>query len=240
MRLEQRAAARRCKITGTQLQLRRVVTVAKSMLRLAGIALASALSLTALNAPSLAKGTDTWHIENAFERAQGLRFQNFSARKKKYRRRELGRGFLFYNEKPRWSKPRKQRFSNKKRRRRYEGIDPEPDYSIVRGKPRSPDGGFDTYQPEKLVLLADPKLNAPKPSQVLASTILHELRSEASAVRVTAKQRDAIITFYRLNNFAPLWTTSEGLNDRAKQVLALFSRAEEEGLNPGDYLPAPL
>jgi murein L,D-transpeptidase YcbB/YkuD len=210
------------------------------MLRLVGIALASALGLAALSASASAKGADTWHIQSAFDRAQGLKLQNFSSRKKGYRRRALDGYSFFYNDSPRWRKLRKQRFWERKRRRQFVDIDPEPDYSIVKGKPHSPDDGFDTYQPVKLVSLADPKLNAPTPPQVLASTILYELRSDASGVRVTARQRDAIINFYRLNNFAPLWTTSEGLNDRAKRVLDLFSRAEEDALNPGDYLPTSL
>jgi L,D-transpeptidase YcbB len=225
---------------GRSYNSRGVVTVAKGMLRLVSIAVAGALSFAVPSAISSAKGTDSWQIQGSFERAQGLRFQNFSTRKKRFRRREPGSGYWLGNENPRWSKSRKQRFSDRKRKRRYEGIDPEPDYSIVKGKPRSPDDGFDTYEPVKLVSLSEPKLDAPKPSQVLASTILYELRSDVSGVRVTARQRDAIVRFYRLNNFAPLWTTSEGLNDRAKRVIALFSRAEEDGLDPGDYLPAPL
>ena len=215
--------------------------MAKGMLRLVGIGLTGMLSLAALSPPSFAKGSDTWQSQNSFERAQGLKVQNFGSRKKNYRRREVGRSYLLYDDNPRWLKVRKQRFWERKRKRRYyEDIDPEPDYGLVKGKPRSPDDGFDTYQPVKLVSLADPKLNAPAPPQVLASTIFYELRSDASGARVTARQRDAIVTFYRLNNFAPLWITSEGLNDRATRVLDLFSRAEEEGLNPEDYLPASL
>jgi murein L,D-transpeptidase YcbB/YkuD len=205
------------------------------MLRLVGLALAGALGFMALSGSSAAKGTDSWQVNSAFERAQGLRFQNFSS-KKRYRRKDWGRGYLLFDN-PRWYKYRKNYSQRKKKR--YYGIDPEPDIGRLQGKPRSPDAGFETYQPEKLVVLSDPKLQAPKPSPVLASTILHELTSN-STVRVTPKQRDAIISFYRLNNFSPLWVTSEGLNERARRVTGLFSRAEEEGLNPGDYLPPAL
>ena len=110
-----------------------VVTVAKGMLRLVGIALASALGLAALSASASAKGADTWHIQSAFDRAQGLKLQNFSSRKKGYRRRALDGYSFFYNDSPRWRKLRKQRFWERKRRRQFVDIDPEPDYSIVKG-----------------------------------------------------------------------------------------------------------
>src|SRR6185295_18517801 len=115
----------------------------------------------------------------------------------------------------------------------------QPD-AVEVGKPKSPDAGFANYQPVKLVALSNPKLEAPAPSQVLASTILDELRNPDTPIRVTSQQRDAIISFYRLNTFAPLWITSEGLNPKAKRVLELLSRAEEEGLNSSDYLPPTL
>jgi L,D-transpeptidase YcbB len=169
----------------------------------------------------------------AFERAQGLHFQNFS-RRKKYRRREFG-GFWFQNERRGFFNYRKLR--TEKRRQRgfaFEGIDPQPE------RPRSPDDGFVIYRPVKLVALSNPKLEAPIPAQVLASTILHELRQTETPLKVTTQQRDAIINFYRLNNFGPLWTTSEGLNDKARNILALFAKAEEEGLTPLDYLPPAL
>ena len=118
--------------------------MAKGMLRLVGIAFASALSLAALSANSSAKGTDSWQMRGAFDRAQGLKLQNFSSRKQNSRRREQGGFSLFYNDSPRWRKIRKQRFWERKRQRQFVDIDPEPDNSIVRGKPHTPDDGFDT------------------------------------------------------------------------------------------------
>jgi len=202
-----------------------------NILRLAAIALAFALAWGALSAQSSAKSNDNW-AGQAFQRAQGLQFQNFS-RRKKYRRRELG-GFWF-NERQGFFNYRKLR--TEKRRKRgfsFEGIDPQPE------RPPSPDDGFAIYRPVKLVALSNPKLEAPIPAQVLASTIFHELRQTETALKVTAQQRDAIINFYRLNNFSPLWATSEGLGDKARRLLALFAKAEEDGLNPLDYLPPSL
>jgi murein L,D-transpeptidase YcbB/YkuD len=203
-----------------------------SISRLAVIAFAGAVSIGALSGPSSAKGADNWHTNGAFERAQGLKIQNFSSKRRKYRRRELNRGFWFYNEAPTFRK-RKSVLKKSKRRSNVVDIDPQ-------GTPPSPDLGFANYQPVKLVALTNPKLDAPKPAQVLASTILNELRESETPVRVTAQQRDAIINFYRLNNFKPLWVTSEGLTEKAKLTVALFAKAEEEGLNPADYLPPSL
>jgi murein L,D-transpeptidase YcbB/YkuD len=199
-------------------------------MRLGAIVLAVTLTLGALSIPSSAKGNENWLAGQAFQRAQGLQFQNFS-RRKKYRRRELG-GFWFYNERQGFFSNRKLR--TEKRRKRgfsFDGIDPQPE------RPRSPDDGFAIYRPVKLVALSNPKLDAPIPAQVLASTIFYELRQTETSVKVTAQQRDAIINFYRLNNFSPLWVTSGGLSDKARRILALFAKAEEHGLNPLDYLP---
>src|SRR5262245_39874436 len=97
------------------------------MLRLVGIVIVGALSSTALSASSFAKGSETWHVDSAFERAQGLRNQNFTT--KKYKRRETNRGFLFGgNDEDRgFFNFRKQRFSDRKRKRKFRDIDPEAD-----------------------------------------------------------------------------------------------------------------
>jgi murein L,D-transpeptidase YcbB/YkuD len=207
------------------------------MLRSAVIVIAGALTLCTLSVSSSAgKGTDNWQINQSFQRAQGLRLQNFSGRRKKYRRREYS-GLFFSDDDFGFFQPRRYgRTLQKQRRKRliFEGIDPEP------GRPRSPDEGFGTYQPPKLVALSNPKLEAPKPDQVLPSTIWHEIRQAETAVRVTAQQRDAIINFYRLNNFAPLWVNSEGFTEKGQRTLKLLSKADEEGLNPLDYLPPTL
>jgi murein L,D-transpeptidase YcbB/YkuD len=205
------------------------------MVRLVAVTLAGALGMGVLSSTSLAKGSDTWQIEQAFERAQGLKIQNFGTKRKKYRRRDSGEGFWLNNGRSGFFKQRKlKREVRQKRKQIFAIVDPEA------RKPKSPDDGFATYQPVKLVALNNPKLEAPVPPQALASTILHELRQAETPVRVTPQQRDVIINFYRLNNFAPLWVSSEGLNEKAKRVLELFAAAEEHGLAAGDYLPPTL
>jgi murein L,D-transpeptidase YcbB/YkuD len=182
---------------------------------------------------------ENWLTESAFHRAQQ---KNFGARQIDD---EPFFPFIFDRQPSffEFRKPKRTYEQQRKRRRFFdffENFDPQPDYGIVQGKPKSPDDGFGTYRPPKLVSLSNPQLVAPKPSKVLASTILYELRQPNSALTVTEEQRDAIIAFYRLNNFDPLWVTSEGLNERARRTLALLSKAEEEGLSPADYMPPTL
>jgi murein L,D-transpeptidase YcbB/YkuD len=207
-----------------------------SILRLLCIGLVGAISVGGFSESSQAKGGDTWQIRGSFSRAQGLSFQNFTGKKKKYRRREL-RGFPFDFERDGFFSRRKVRRETKRRWQRWRFDQPD---AVVIGTPKSPDAGFTNYQPVKLVTLSNSKLDAPKPDKVLASAILDELRKPDTPLRVTAEQRDAIITFYRLNNFTPLWVTSEGMNERAGKLLSLLSRAEEEGFAASDYLPPML
>jgi murein L,D-transpeptidase YcbB/YkuD len=196
----------------------------------------SLFALAALSIVAQAGQRDGIFASSAFDRAQQRDFEAGDF--------EDDGPFLFRRS-PRLFEGRNARRQLQQRRRRtlfdfFNNFDPEPDIAITPGKPKSPDAGFATYRPAKLVSLSNPKLEAPKPDQVIASTILHELRQAESPLRVTVEQRDAIITFYRLNGFKPLWVGSEGLNDKAKRTLALLARAEEEGLKPLDYLPPTL
>ena len=208
-------------------------------LRVLSLGAAGLISFLGLNAPVEAGNKDRqWAGSGAFDRAQQRRFEAADFEDDIF-------PFMF-ERKPgifQWRRTRKDA-QNQRRRRSlfhfFDNFDPEPDLTILQGKPKSPDAGFATYRPVKLVSLSDPKLEAPKPDNVIASTILHELRQPETVLRVTEQQRDAIIGFYRLNGFKPLWVTSEGLNDKAKRTLSLLARAEEDGLNPVDYLPPTL
>jgi murein L,D-transpeptidase YcbB/YkuD len=121
----------------------------------------------------------------------------------------------------------------KRKRRLNFGIDPE-----VR-RPKSPDDGFEVYDPPALVALNDPTLQA-DPADPLARAIVKEFRQAGSALRVTPAQKAALIDFYRVSAFAPLWVAPAGLNDKAWRTLAVLANAEEEGLHPPDYLPPAL
>jgi murein L,D-transpeptidase YcbB/YkuD len=194
------------------------------------------MGLEAVSPPAAAGSNDDWLSTSAFRRAQE---KNFSAGEIE------DPNPFFFERQPRFFDSRKGRRTYERRRRNrffdfFDNFDPEPDLNIVQGKPKSPDDGFGIYRPAKLVALSNPKLEAPKPAHVIASTILYELRQPESALRVTAEQRDAIINFYRLNGFAPLWVNSEGFVEKSRRVLALLAEAESEGLNPLDYLPPSL
>ena len=107
-------------------------------------------------------------------------------------------------------------------------------------KSKSPDDGFGTYIPAKLVKLHDPLADAVKPYKVLASSVLYELRNAETATRVSESHRDAIVSFYKNRSFEPMWITSEGLNDKARRLLAYLALADREGLDAAEYLPATL
>jgi hypothetical protein len=195
---------------------------------------------TALFLPALAKGKDDWLTEQAFKRAQGL-----NAEQEDDASSFEGEGF----EEPEVFTPGRERryefgfqrldeeASSPRIIRRQadwgdDSFDPEPDLSI--GSPKSPDDGFETYQPPKLVPLQDRSLSAGV-TDPLASAVLRQLQEGQDAPSVTEQQRDAIITFYRFNNFQPLWVSAGAVNARATSVLPLLSAAEEDGLNSDDY-----
>jgi murein L,D-transpeptidase YcbB/YkuD len=218
----------------------------------------------ALALQASAAGKDNWLTEQAFERAQGRVDQESPAAN-----RRRADPFMEYLDEEFGSEPEVFTPGSQRRKRlhtfnpesfsddeqagepemfspseedvaEFDEFDPEPDASIVNGAPKSPDDGFENYQPAKLVALSAPGLNAPLPADPLASTILNELRQPQNPVRVSEQQRDAIVNFYRLNNFKPLWVDASGLNGRAKPTLALLTKADEEGLHALDYMPPAL
>ncbi len=71
----------------------------------------------------------------------------------------------------------------------------------------------------------------------LAQAVFDRLQGKDSGVRVTKPQSAAIVDFYDKRAFQPVWTTPQGLTPKAYELLDLFSRADEDGLEPRDYLP---
>ena len=73
-------------------------------------------------------------------------------------------------------------------------------------------------------------------------TALHEqlIAPSSQSPRVRSAHRKEIIKFYKNRNFKPLWLGDYGMAVRTKRLLALMSKANEEGLNSIDYLPASL
>ncbi len=74
----------------------------------------------------------------------------------------------------------------------------------------------------------------------LTQAVFDRLQGRDSGVRVTKEQNAAIVDFYKKRDFAPLWTTPQGLTPKAHELLDLFSKAAEDGLEPRDYLPPAL
>ena len=96
-------------------------------------------------------------------------------------------------------------------------------------------------QPEAFIVLAQKKLKPAEQMDELSTAVYSFLAKPGSAaVRVRATQRKPIVDFYQDNGFAPLWVGTDGLNDKAKRLLALMSKADEEGLRALDFLPASL
>ena len=206
-----------------------------SMLRLVVVALAGAACSGALGTASFAG-----KIQNFTAKQWDSRPRVFDERPDFFQHRSRVKPDVFQHRsrvKPdffRYRKPGKAADRPRKRRLNVAGFDPEP------RKPKSPDAGFDIYQPVRLVALS---ASDPVPSiaaGVLAAALLQELRAPESPLKVTAQQKDAIVNFYRFNYFRPLWVGSQGLNDKARRILALLANAEQEGLRPSDYLPASL
>jgi len=245
------------------LKFLRFINGARSSMRIDRIALIALLGTTSCGAfalDSLAKGKENWLAEGAFKRAQerGLDAgsseesfysneasewdepQIFTPRTTKRRVYQFEPELNFEN-----GDPEPEIFTPRKRKSmaaEFDQFDPEPDLSVIQGKPKSPDDGFDSYQPAKLVSLSEPNLRAPLLllANPLATAIFKELQHPAVPVSVTKRQRDAIIGFYRSNDFAPLWVTQTGTNGRSQAILAQLASAEDEGLNSQDYVTPAL
>jgi murein L,D-transpeptidase YcbB/YkuD len=53
------------------------------------------------------------------------------------------------------------------------------------------------------------------------------------------KEREAIEAFYAGREFAPLWITDGGMNERARGAVAFLARVDADGLEPAEY-PIPV
>jgi murein L,D-transpeptidase YcbB/YkuD len=91
------------------------------------------------------------------------------------------------------------------------------------------------YVPEKFEPLKDRNSKAARPLGLLASAIYDELKSDRPTARVLPAERQVILEHYRNTGFQPLWVTPLGPSDRARNLLAKFKTAAEEGLDPNDY-----
>jgi murein L,D-transpeptidase YcbB/YkuD len=69
------------------------------------------------------------------------------------------------------------------------------------------------------------------------SSIITVLRAELSAAEPSHGQIDPqLIAFYRARDFAPAWTGNDRAREHAQRVLNVLQRADEQGLQPENYL----
>ncbi len=117
-----------------------------------------------------------------------------------------------------------------------------------------------SYAPDRLHLLADrsakqplgdrpvfaaeaPADFDPTPSDLrstklddsLAQTIFDLFKSDQTATKVTKAEKRAILSFYRNRGYKPVWTSMDGLEQPARNLLQLLNNADAEGLDAGNY-----
>lgn len=95
------------------------------------------------------------------------------------------------------------------------------------------------YEPEKLETLRADDLTEAMPPEPPAAAVYQELQ-ETRVLRVAPAEKQALVDFYRRNQFRPLWTSQQGLDERGQSVLRLLAASAEDGLAPEDYLPPSL
>jgi L,D-transpeptidase YcbB len=64
------------------------------------------------------------------------------------------------------------------------------------------------------------------------------LLNRNTKIRAVETERKAIVTFYKANNFAPVWTASGHITERGSAALKILSESAADGLVPFNYLPA--
>ncbi len=95
--------------------------------------------------------------------------------------------------------------------------------------------------PESYVELSQKDLKPAEQMGTFAAAVHANLNDpDGAPVRVRKTHRRKIIEFYKDRNFEPVWAGDYGLSAKAKHLLALLSKADEEGLSAKDYLPASL
>lgn len=110
--------------------------------------------------------------------------------------------------------------------------DPEPDPGFGMGNL--------TYIPPRLVPLSGLALPEPRPAGTAEAMIYDSLAGDGSSIRVLPATRDALLAHYVAQGFKPVWLEDGKLNARGVAVLAQLAAADQEGLDPQNYLPTGL
>lgn len=77
-------------------------------------------------------------------------------------------------------------------------------------------------------------------ANVYSMTFEAQLNTSLGFSEQTQKDSKALVAFYAKRDFALFWVNKDKLTNRAEQLLEHLSKAEEEGLNPKDYMPVSL
>ena len=67
--------------------------------------------------------------------------------------------------------------------------------------------------------------------------VLRQFLDLAEALRIDGQvlEGPALRRFYRARGFAPAWDADDGGAERASALITALTRAEDQGLDPGDY-----
>ena len=206
----------------------------------------AASALAAILVSTLATSSLTPVAAESIERSYGFNAQK-THKADNNKKSSRNRSFSFFDA-----------FSNRKPKKKIR--------LVVSNAKKSTTSQVYTYRGDRLVPLVDSRLKQPlnrtlplfaakapqgfdpvsnitggdKLDDSLAQTIFDLLKSGGISTRVTSRQRQAIINFYKARNFKSVWTEMDGVLPTAKKLLSYLSKADEEGLRSSDYLPSGL
>ncbi len=116
---------------------------------------------------------------------------------------------------------------------RYDQYGDRPRRIAVTPPPEKPK--IYVYSAPRLVALSGNAPGAVAENDTLAGLIHDSLAQGVTSFRVTPGHRKAILKFYAKRGFRPVWTSLEGIEQRAFPVLERLARSGEEGLDPAMY-----
>jgi murein L,D-transpeptidase YcbB/YkuD len=136
-----------------------------------------------------------------------------------------------YDDGEYWPEGAKKR-KKKRQAEQFADSDPEPIPGFGMGNV--------PYIPAKLLLVADPGLMKLSPETPEPATVFAVLSASRSDIRAEAAERTAILDHYKSTGFKPVWLEANKPSGRALKILAVLSKAAEDGLDPQNYLPPVL
>ncbi len=183
----------------------------------------------------------------SIERSYGFNNKKTAVKNTRGKNKTRSRGFNFFDV-----------FSSRKRKK-------TPQRVAINAKPAVKNLNY-TYRANRLVRLGDGRLKQPlkqivplfsatgpkgfnptsnltgsgKLDDSLAQTIFEVLKAASLSTKVTQKQKQDIVAFYKARSFKSVWTDMDGISSKGKQLLAYLAMSGSDGLNAVDYLPAGL